>query len=517
MENKKLDYNGSFWLISAAALMLFAALAFLFPNTGDDWAWGSIIGEQRLDSWFDNYNGRYAGNLLVMALTRSKLLAVAAMAVSFCAACLIPAVYSSSRKPVTLIFSIILFLIMPKTIFSQSIVWTAGFSNYVPPIIIAELYILIEKNIFEDNPPSPARFFAPLTLFAGFIGSLFMENVSIFYVVLAVATAVISYIRFKKIRVEQIGFFIGSVIGCMLMFSNSAYSAIASGNDGYRDAATSLASLYDTASSHLYTIFDNLIISNRLMCVMVAVPSAAIAIKYLRTNQSPQKLFTVRLFLSVNIASVFMLCTKNYVKDALALTPFNRYAAYYKLIMVAVACLYIASLTLILIICTKKERRLKLLFPLFCVPVISAPLLVVNPIGPRCFFPAYALLMMFAAELFDCALPLISVADAEFKHAERGLTCAAAGIMIFYLTVFSSIHSYDVKRNEFAKLQSDNGEKTVVICELPNSSYLWTSEPKKEPWAKRYKLFYGLKEDVNFRFVDRKEFDRILNEYKRSA
>lgn len=517
MEKRKSDFNGSFWLIAAAALLFFAALAYLFPNTGDDWAWGSIIGEQRLDSWFDNYNGRYAGNLLVMALTRSKLLTVIAMSVSFCAACLIPAVYSSSRKPVTLIFSILLFLIVPKTIFSQSIVWTAGFSNYVPPIIIAELYILIEKDIFEDVLRSPARFSAPVTLISGFIGSLFMENVSIFYVVLAVATAVISYIRFKKIRSEQIGFLIGSVIGCLLMFSNSAYSSIASGNDGYRDAATSLASLYDIASSHLYTIFDNLIISNRLMCVIVAVPAAAIAIKYLRTNENPKNLLAVRILLSVNIVSAFILCIKSYVKDALVLTPFNRYAAYYKLIMFAIACLYLASLTLILIICIKKEHRLKLLFPLFCVPVISAPLLVVNPIGPRCFFPAYALLMMFAAELFDCALPLISAADAEFKHAERGLTCAAAGIMIFYLTVFSSIHSYDVKRNEFAKLQSDNGEKTVVICELPNSPYLWTSEPKKEPWAKRYKLFYGLKEDVNFRFVNRKEFDRILNEYKRGA
>ncbi|MGN0543354.1 MAG: DUF6056 family protein [Acutalibacteraceae bacterium] len=517
MEKRKSDFNGSFWLIAAAALLFFAALAYLFPNTGDDWAWGSIIGEQRLDSWFDNYNGRYAGNLLVMALTRSKLLTVIAMAVSFCAACLIPAVYSSSGKPVTPVFSILLFLVMPKMIFSQAIVWTAGFSNYVPPIIIAELYILIEKDIFEDALRSPARLSAPLTVISGFIGSLFMENVSIFYVALAVATAVISYIRFKKIRAEQIGFFIGSVSGCLLMFSNSAYSSIASGNDGYRDAATSLASLYDIASSHLYTIFDNLIISNRLMCVIVAVPTAAIAIKYLRKNENSKNLLAVRILLSVNIISVFVLCIKGYVKDALSLTPFNRYAAYYKLIMFAIACLYLASLTLILIICIKKERRLKLLFPLFCVPIISAPLLVVNPIGPRCFFPAYALLMMFAAELFDCALPLISVADAEFKHAERGLTCVAAGIMIFYLTVFSSIHSYDVKRNEFAKLQSDNGEKTVVICELPNNSYLWTSEPKKEPWAKRYKLFYGLKEDVNFRFVDRKEFDRILNEYKLGA
>ena len=50
------------------------ALCFLYPYTGDDWAWGSSIGIERLNTWFDNYSGRYFGNLIVLALTRSNIL-----------------------------------------------------------------------------------------------------------------------------------------------------------------------------------------------------------------------------------------------------------------------------------------------------------------------------------------------------------------------------------------------------------------------------------------------------------
>ena len=54
-------------------LILFL-LCFLFPYTGDDWAWGGQLGIDRLSSWFENYNGRYLGNLIVLILTRSNLL-----------------------------------------------------------------------------------------------------------------------------------------------------------------------------------------------------------------------------------------------------------------------------------------------------------------------------------------------------------------------------------------------------------------------------------------------------------
>ena len=46
--------------------VVLCALCFLYPYTGDDWAWGSSIGIERLKTWFDNYRGGYFGNLIVL-------------------------------------------------------------------------------------------------------------------------------------------------------------------------------------------------------------------------------------------------------------------------------------------------------------------------------------------------------------------------------------------------------------------------------------------------------------------
>ena len=63
--------------------LLFALLCYFFPYSGDDWAWGTQIGIDRLNIWFDNYNGRYAGNLLILAITRSKLLRIIIESLAF--------------------------------------------------------------------------------------------------------------------------------------------------------------------------------------------------------------------------------------------------------------------------------------------------------------------------------------------------------------------------------------------------------------------------------------------------
>ena len=55
-------------LLSVAAV---AAMLWCAPYFKDDWAWGSQVGLDRLQTHFTGYNGRYLGNLLVMVLTRS--------------------------------------------------------------------------------------------------------------------------------------------------------------------------------------------------------------------------------------------------------------------------------------------------------------------------------------------------------------------------------------------------------------------------------------------------------------
>jgi hypothetical protein len=63
-------------LVMLAGLgVLLSVIAFQFPPSGDDWAWGSHYGVDRLHEDFAGYNGRYLGNLAVLLLTRTPWLA----------------------------------------------------------------------------------------------------------------------------------------------------------------------------------------------------------------------------------------------------------------------------------------------------------------------------------------------------------------------------------------------------------------------------------------------------------
>ncbi len=49
--------------------------------------------------------------------------------------------------------------------------------------------------------------------------------------------------------------------------------------------------------------------------------------------------------------------------------------------------------------------------------------------------------------------------------------------------------------------QVEAGKTSVEIRHLPYESYLWTATPEWEPWIERYKLFYGLPEDLEIKAV----------------
>lgn len=65
--------NRRFYCVFFGILFVFLCLlSFVFPYSGDDWAWGTREGEELLAKGFVDYNGRYAGNLMEMAATRSR-------------------------------------------------------------------------------------------------------------------------------------------------------------------------------------------------------------------------------------------------------------------------------------------------------------------------------------------------------------------------------------------------------------------------------------------------------------
>ena len=130
--------------------ILFLTMCYMFPYTHDDWDWGSNLGIERLNNFFENYNGRYAGNLLVLLITRNKI--IRALIESITILLIIRYIYKLSNPHQANISLIITFLLlMPISIFRQSIAWASGFANYVIPILLVLFFINKNKHLFEKK------------------------------------------------------------------------------------------------------------------------------------------------------------------------------------------------------------------------------------------------------------------------------------------------------------------------------------------------------------------------------
>ena len=503
-----------FGIISICIFAFFAILAVFFPYSGDDWAWGSSIGIDRLKTFFDNYNGRYFGNFVILAITRSKILKVLAMAFSYYATCFLCYKYSGLKKNTSLLFSFILFLLMSRSIFMQSVVWSSGYANYVPSALISVLYLVIIKNITGNEMPKYPKFLFLITFVMGFVGAPFIENIALFNICLAVAVIGYTLLKFKKVYLTHISFFVGSVVGALWMFSNSAYSAISAGEDGYRTTPKTLAGIIELLKDNVDVIFKNVVTDNYLICCVVTVLLLVLTIKFIKNSKDKSKNIFAVGSMTINAISLILIIAMNskalspIVEDSFTFFKAKKFTA-------IVSMIFALSILAVVLICVEKGRKFSMLLPFYCIPVSVAPLLVVTPIGPRCFYVSYFLTMVFAVDLFCYISKDWKISEFNYKAMFFALAVVAVVLVIFYIGVFAPIYHYDSTRNEFAKLQSDNGEENIVIAWLPNTEYLWTANPKSEPWITRYKLFYGINQDAELDVRTTKNFDEYYENYKK--
>lgn len=489
----------------------FLLLSFFFPYTGDDWAWGSNIGIERLMTWFDNYNGRYAGNVLVLLLTRSKLLNVVSMATCYWASCWLCCVYSGHKSSTSLIISCILFLIMPKNMFRQVVAWTAGFSNYVPSALITTLYICYVNNVFENNMPHYAKWSSFLWLVLGFVGGLFIENLTIINILLAIFIIIFANVKFGKAFAPHVTFLIGSIIGCICMFSNSAYSSILNGSDGYRSTASTKTEFVENVVSNLMQICQNLFVSNWLFISLISVLLLAMAIYSVKEEKTSSKMI---VFVSMlHLISVLVILMRNWVGIS-SLSGWMMDYLNSKKGLVFTSLIYAGTLVILVFLCVDKLNQLKLVFPALCIPFMVAPLLVVNPIGPRCFFCAYLMMMLFTVALCNYLFDRATHSTA-LTTIKAFLCTTLLFLMVLYVGIFEPIYQFDKIRNNFSKSQAKNGDTQIVISRFINNSYLWCAEPNQEPWSTRYKLFYGLSQDLTFEYVDYDEYLDYISSYSK--
>ncbi|WP_455493252.1 DUF6056 family protein [Eubacterium sp.] len=481
-----------------AYLLIFIALSvlcYLFPYTGDDWAWGSALGLERLSTWFDNYSGRYFGNLIVLALTRSNILKTFVMSGTITGIIVLINKITKEQKGAVWIITLLL-AFMPVGVLKQSIVWTSGFSNYSTSIFLILVYIYYSRSIFENEKPHYAFWhIIPISLL-GFASALIVEHVTIYSVLLAIFVIIYSFIKFKKVHISFVSYFVGTIAGTALMFSNSVYHSVVEGNDEYRTIGgeggilsivkNALNAYFDVIA--LQGFFENFVL-NIILAMVCAV------VWHCMKNKISSKLATLG---KISLVVIFMYAGFSLMYGVGRLVPDRRY----KLLQgVATLVFILAMFVFLLVLSLEKNKKMKILFLFFSTGCLIAPLFVVKPIGYRCFFAAYVVMILLILELY-------SNVDEDVKarisdYSKTALVVSVVGLM-YLLYVYSSIYVSNVHRVE--KAQADSETKTVIeVRKLPYSDYVWCSDLQDDIWKDRFKAFNGIDEDVKIKVVERKQ------------
>lgn len=437
--------------------ILFWGLFYYFlPFAGDDWAWGSSVGAERLKNAFDGYNGRYLGNLLIILITRSVIAKVLFCTfVMFLLILVLSKIFDSlsdnkkSTVNYIIAFSSVLVLVLPNQIafgelqpfqiFGSTIGWLSGFTNYVVPSVLILIFYYFVTTKDEES-----KLIYVFLIFDGLLACMCVEHYTLFCLIFAFAIIVYRYYFYKKICRKSLCFFLGSLIGALIMFSNSSYRLMQRGDISKNQRAVGFIGSFKQYASFVFPENAN----KTLVIVFELILLSAIA-----------------LFL------IFFL--------------FKMYKAI-------------------------KSRSVAKLLPVICLVVMTIPLLFTNSgkeiyiVAPRCYFLQYFMLVIFIYGKF--AEKNIASKISSNKKINNVLNLSFALLLLVTSLTYFRLDYMGVIRDNTVNEALEEGYSTVEIIEYPKSieQIQWSSNfVEKETYLERYKKFKKIPPNKEIKIISK--------------
>ena len=378
---------------------------------------------------------------------------------------------------------------MPREVFRQSWVWTSGFTNYVISTVLILIYVLCNYKYFtrEKGDPAPQNNL-PLGIFfliLGFCSALIIEHITIYAFILAIFVLLYTGLIQHKILLQHVLYAIGVLLGTFLMFSNSAYYVVAEGDDNYRSLfegglVNRILENYKIIFSHGYATYTLLLI----LFILI------LTIHFVNTEQNTGSKIVYGCF----VISTSFLVTANISMDILTVSGrmsiLLELAALVSIFSLIVFSIFIGVLN-------KSVWQILLFAGSAC--FIIAPLFVVQPIGPRNFFPSYIFLILLLLELIILSPePVLNFLEqGKYKFA---IIAIIVGVFSFYSVIYVKVYTSEQARIRAIHEAVDRGETEIEVPGLPYSEYLWlanpTSKSKLKNWQRRYKEMYDIPAEV---------------------
>ena len=489
-----------FYLLVLISFCFYLWMAEQIPYAHDDWDWGLSIGIQQLLT--ANLNSRYAGNLIEIVLTRSEFMKTVVMGtilalIPFFAVQLISQIHELAQesKCSLLLFMNIMMLTIPTKIWCQTIGWVAGFSNFVVSILCLIVYQLFLIRNSRESVNSIMK--AVLLLFFGCIIQLFLENITVYVMILTTAWMIWLYRKNKHFTWQQTALFLGNLIGFAVMFSSSMYTTLMSTGsavDGYRtlsfDRNAGLITILFGFFRRFAVQFPNQIWAQQT--VLCEVTLLLLCFILLKTEKAKRK--AAWIVINVGFAAYFLY----YHFYGQIQLPSEWWS---NVLSAGISILYFCA-----VICQvfslfgrRNVLTAELVFTWVSAPLIILPMLVISSVGPRSFLTSDLFLIEFCMLLVYALLK-------HFGTRERcamAAGCLAVLCMLWwnYGCIYRGIGAIKNEREALIESARNGETHQILMRNFPHREYLWQTEPAYgSERVAFFREFYRIPEDTKLWF-----------------
>lgn len=494
-------------LLLLAVWLFLLLLCRAFPVSGDDWFFLTRAQDLSLISavkrgiatarqHYATTNGRLMGNFLsgmlgcsdgLRALVRSAVLLGVFACV--CRVCKIQTICGA-------LLALALTVALPSTVFAQSYAWAAGFFNYVPPVLLLLIYLdTAARKIAGASAASFSAYSCAAYLLLGFLTQLFVENVTIGVCLFSGAVCIWLRVRCGRFDGRLAGHFVGALLGALVMFLAPGYRNV--GQEGYREMALSVSGLFAILQENIPIITRTLLEDNWLL---IAPLSALCALLLCRAKPAGKRGAIARkiALALLALAPAFFYCNQHILLEM----AYNRYVFWLSLALdVAFALGYLCAIAAALWqgVGERAIRIAALLF-LGAAAVFLAPLLVVQPVGPRCLYLPH---MLLVCTLLCAGRACVKSLPQTAQALRWPLALAACAMLcgIVWVTFWNG-RTQDI-RSAYIERQMAQGETQITLPGYPYAQYVHEGESQK--MGQYY--YYDRPDDITFSFVPYGQWD----------
>lgn len=375
-------------LFILSIFFLFSILAYLFPHNTDDWRYlfredlSFSVLKNHIVTTYTDLNGRVIGNLLGFIFIRLRpLSAIIVSGTMTLSGVLIGKLANvKSIYGYSLIY-IILFLV-PFGVFNQAFVWSSGFYNYALPVLLLLAFFYLIRDFFVGKRLKNTLSNIVLSIILGLTVGLFVESLTAYVLICAIILWLWYIVRYKKVSAVFSAYLVSVIGSTIIMLSSPALNKVTTGSDWYRGIPRDLQSFSNIFLPNFRDVTGYYLLYNYLILFLISLCLFYLVFKMKQDNseaKNERKGMLVQLIGSTALL-IFLLVFLN-IKLS------QTYPVAY--IIIAIIVYVFWGITLISIIRKTVQEtytRQTVLF-FFASSILSVlPLLIVKPIGPRCFW-----------------------------------------------------------------------------------------------------------------------------------